>query len=199
MLTLGLAIVTTVPVNGLVQAKAAVNAPAAVASKIAFVNMQQAVTSCNEGKQESAALQQRFSAKQAALKTQDDELKKLKDDFQINGPKLNDEERTTRQRAIQDKQKVFERDYSDYQSEAQEAQQQAIDKIVKKMLPVLEKYLMDHGFTAAIDLSNPQIPVIWASKDSVITQQLVDAYNAQGSVASPATPPKPSGAGTPKR
>lgn len=197
---LSLAIVVASPVHSFAQA-ASSTAPASRPSKVAFVNVQQAVISCNEGKQEAAVLQQRFSAKQTALKTQDDELKKLKDDLQVAGDKLNEEERNSRARAIQDKQKAFERSYADYQAETQEAQQEAVNKIMKKMMPVLEKYLVDHGFTAAIDVSNPQIPVIWASKDSLITQELVDAYNAQGSGASAAAPVhKPAGStATPKR
>jgi outer membrane protein len=201
LLALSLAILTAFPVGSFAQAKAAGNSPSAGPSKIAFVNIQEAVITCNEGKQESAALQQRFTSKQAALKAQDDELKKLKDDFQAASSKLNDDERNARQRAIQDKQKIFERNYADYQSEAQEAQQDAINKIVKKMLPVLEKYLLANGYTAAIDVSNPQTPVIWVNKEATITEQLVNAYNAQGSASTPATqtPPRAAGgAATPK-
>lgn len=190
---LALAVIVLTPAFTMAQATSAVT-PASVPSKIAFVNLQEAVVSCNEGKQDAAALQQRFASKQAALKAQDDELKKLKDDLQTQGPKLNDDQRTARQRVIQDKQKAFERNYQDYQNETQEAQQDAINKIVKKMLPVLEKMTLSSGYTAVFDLSNPQAPIIWVKKDAVITQQLVDAYNAQA--AAPATPATtaPSGA-----
>lgn len=182
------------------QATAAVT-PAAVPSKIAFVNLQEAVITCNEGKQEAAVLMQRFSGKQSALKAQDDELKKLKDDFQAASAKLTDEERATRNRVIQDKQKAFDRNYADYQAEAQEAQQEAVNRIVKKMLPVLEKYVSGNGYTAVFDVSNPQnANVLWIRKDSMITQQIVDVYNAQSGVQAPAPggaappsapPPKP--------
>lgn len=179
------------------QATAAVTTPASVPSKIAFVDLQAAVSNCNEGKQEAAALMQRFSPKQNALKAQDDELKKLKDDFQAAGPKLNEDERAARLKVIQDKQKVFERNYADYQAESQEAQQDAVNRIVKKMLPVLEKYVSTNGYTAVFDVSNPQAPpVLWIRRESMITKQIVDAYNAESGVPPPApgtagTPPKP--------
>jgi outer membrane protein len=185
------------PSTSIAQATAAVSTPAAVPSKIAFVNLQEAVITCNEGKQEAAALMQRFSGKQSTLKAQDDELKKLKDDFQVNSSKLSEEERAARAKAIQDKQKVFDRSYADYQSETQEAQQEAVNRIVKKMLPILEKYVANNGYTAVFDVSNPQTaPVLWIRKDAMITQQIVDAYNAQ----SGAPPAAPGAAGaTPKR
>jgi outer membrane protein len=198
LLELGLAIIVGTPILSVAQATAAVTTPAAVPAKIAFVNLQEAVVACNEGKQDAAALQQRFSSKQAALKAKDDELKKLKDDFQVVSAKLNDEERNARLRVIQDKQKAFERSYADYQAETQEAQQDAVNKIVKKMLPVLEKYVTANGYTAVFDVSNPQTPVLWARKDAMITRQLVDAYNAQ-TAATPPVAPAPSGNAAPPK
>lgn len=191
LVALALAVVLLTPTFARAQAASAVT-PASVPSKIAFVNLQEAVVTCNEGKQDAAALQQRFTTKQAALKTQDDELKRLKDDLQAKGPSLNDEERNARTRVIQEKQKAFERNYQDYQNETQEAQQDAINKIMKKMLPVLEKIVLSAGYTAVFDVSNPQTPIIWVKKDAMITKQLVDAYNAQTAAPAPATP-APSG------
>lgn len=194
---LALAATLLTPVFSMAQATSAVSTPASVPSKIAFVNLQEAVVTCNEGKQDAAALQQRFSTKQNALKAQDDELKKLKDDLQAKGPSLNDEERNARARVIQDKQKAFERNYQDYQNETQEAQQDAINRIMKKMFPVLEKMVLSNGYTAVFDVSNPQTPVIWVKKEAMITKQLVDAYNAQTTASAPSAPaPATSGAAT---
>jgi outer membrane protein len=200
LLALSLTLAAFVPLYGFAQAAAAPATPAKGPSRIAFVNIQQAVFTCNEGKQEAAALQKRFSAREAALKQQNDELKKLKDDFQAVSAKLNDDDRNSRARTIQEKQKTFERDYADYQSEVQEAQQEAVSRILKKMMPVLEKYLVDNGYTAVFDVSNPQTPVLWARGDAMITKELVDAYNAQSAAttAAPAPTPRAAPAPTPK-
>lgn len=152
--------------------------PTPAPSKIAFVNLQEAVTTCNEGKQEAAALTQKFAAKKNTLKALDDELQKLKNDFQLVDAKLRDDERAARLKAIQDKQKVFERTYADFQAETQDAQQEAVGRIMKKMIPVLEKYVTAHGYTAVLDVANPQTPVVWVRKDAIITKQLVEAYDA---------------------
>jgi outer membrane protein len=152
--------------------------PTPAVSRIAFVNLQEAVTTCNEGKQEAAALTQKFAAKTNALKALDDELKKLKSDFQVVDTKVNDTERAARLKAIQDKQKILDRTYADFQAETQEAQQEAVGRIMKKMLPVLEKYATAHGYTAVLDVANPQTPVVWVRKDAIITKQLIEAYDA---------------------
>src|SRR5215467_503484 len=152
--------------------------PTPAPSKIAFVNLQEAVTTCNEGKQEAAALTQKFAVKKNALKAMDDELKKLKDDYQAADLKLNENERAARLKALQDKQKIFDRTYADYQAETQDAQQEAVNRIMKKMLPILERYVAANGYTAVLDVANPQTPVVWVRKDALITKQLIEAYNA---------------------
>jgi outer membrane protein len=197
LLALSLTLVAFTPLYGFAQAAPA---PAKSPTRIAFVNIQEAVFTCNEGKQEAAALQKRFSAKQAALKQQDDELKKLKDDLQAQGAKLSDDERGTRTRTIQEKQKTFERNYSDYQAEVQEAQQEAVNRILKKMMPVLEKYMTENGYTAVFDVSNPQTAALWVRADSIVTKQLIEAYNAQPAATAPAatSPATPRATPTPK-
>src|SRR5215813_3167163 len=183
------AVVISMSSSALAQAVAAVTTPASVPSKIAFVNLQEAVINCNEGKQEAAALQQKFAGRQSALKAQDDEVKFLKQEYQAVSANLSEEERNARTRNIQEKQKAFERSYADYQAEIQEAQQEALNRIVKKLLPVVEKYATANGYTAVFDVSNPQTPVVWIRKDSMITKQVVDAYNAETAAATPSVAP----------
>src|SRR5438105_3859592 len=115
-------------------------APAPAASKIGFVNIQEAVVTCNEGKKETTAMEQKFAAQQNALKAQDEELKKLKQDFQAVNQKLSDAERNSRARTIDTKQKALQRAADDYQNEVQQSQQEAMARIYKKMEPVLQKY-----------------------------------------------------------
>src|SRR5262249_44590604 len=95
-----------------------------------------------------------------------------------------------------EKQKAFERSYADYQAEIQEAQQEALNRIVKKLLPVVEKYATANGYTAVFDVSNPQTPVVWIRREAMITKQVVEAYNAETAAAAPVPVPPPSVAPT---
>jgi hypothetical protein len=62
------------------------------------------------------------------------------------------------------------------------------------MLTVLQKYAESHGYAVVLDVSNPQTsPVLWATQTTVITKDLVDAYNAENPVAG-APAAKPAGA-----
>jgi outer membrane protein len=172
-------------------------------SKIGVVNMQEAIITSNEGKKEFDALQQKFGPKQAELKGQSDELDGLTKTFQAQGPKLNDDERATRTKEIEAKQKVLQRNYEDAQAEFQQAEQEVVNRVGQKMLTVLEKYANANGFAVVLDVSSPQSPVLIANQGTIITKELVDAYNAENGVAAPAAKPAaaktPAPAPTPKK
>src|SRR5579864_2848121 len=177
-------------------------APAAGSSagnKVGIVSIQDAIANTNEGKKELEALQQKFSPRQAALQSQNDDLENLKKQLQAQGDKLSDEERNNRVRAATEKQKTLQRNYEDFQGEVQAAEQEILNRLGKKMLDVLEKYARDNGYAVVMDVSNPQTPVLYANPGTNITKPLIEAYNAASPVAAPAakpasTPARPSGA-----
>src|ERR1700759_429726 len=163
-------------------------APAATAAgseKVGIVSIQDAIANTNEGKKELDALQQKYAPRQAALQSQNDEIEKLKKDLQAQGDKLNEEERNTRVRSAADKQKTFQRNYEDFQNEVQQAEQEILNRLGKKMLEVMEKYAKDNGYAVILDVSTQQSPVLYANPGTNITKGLVDAYNASSPVAAP--------------
>lgn len=168
-------------------------------NKVGIVSIQDAIANTNEGKKELEALQQKFSPRQAALQSQNDELENLKKQLQAQGDKLSDEERNNRVRSATEKQKTLQRNYEDFQGEVQAAEQEILNRLGKKMLDVLEKYAHDNGYAVVMDVSNPQTPVLYANPGTNITKPLIEAYNAASGVAAPApkpanTPARPSGA-----
>lgn len=196
---LGLGLSTLFTASSLAQAAAApASAPSGSATaspttpsptKIGIVNIQEAIISTNEGKKELEVLQQKFSPKQAELKNMNDEVENLKKTFQAQSDKLNDEERNTRAKEIEAKQKNLQRSYEDAQNDFQQAEQEMINRIGGKMLATLEKYAKANGYAVVLDVSNPQTPVLWANQGTVITKELVDAYNTANPSAAPAAKP----------
>ena len=175
-------------------------APAnAAGNKVAIVNIQEAIANTNEGKKELDALQQRFTPKQGELKTQNDEVENLKKQLQAQSDKLSDDERANRVKTLEIKQKALQRNFEDAQNEFQQAEQEVVNRLGKKMLDVLEKYAKNNGYAMVLDVSSQQTPVLYASPGSNITKELVDAYNTEVPVAAPAAkpaasnPPRPSG------
>lgn len=168
---------------------AATGAPAPTTTKIGVVNIQDAILATEEGKKEFDALQQKFTPKQAELKNLNDEIENLKKQYQSQGDKLSDDEKNTRAKVIDTKQKSLQRNYEDAQAEFQQAEQEVVNRIGAKMLKTLEKYAPANGFSIVLDVSNPQTsPVLWATQGNVITKELVDAYNVENPVAGAGKP-----------
>lgn len=207
ILALGLGLSMAFGTGAFAQGAAApAGAPAATAgpvpTKIGVVNIQQAIGESAEGKKDIDVLQKRFDPKQAELKGLSDDVENLKKQYQAQADKLSDEEKSSRAKAIDTKQKSFQRNLEDAQAEFQQAQQDVINRIGAKMLVVLEKYAAANNYAVVLDVSNPQTsPVLWATQGTVITKELVDAYNAENpaGAAAPAAKPASGAAGTAQR
>lgn len=159
--------------------------PGPAPTKIGIVNIQDAIVATNEGKKDFDALQAKFTPKQTELKALNDEVENLKKQFQAQSDKLTDEERASRAKTIEAKQKTLQRNYDDAQTEFQQAEQEVVNRIGTKMLTVLEKYAKTNSYAVILDVSNPQTPVLWANQGTIITKELVDAYNTDNPVAAP--------------
>jgi len=160
------------------------NAAPTTTTKIGIVHIQDAIVATNEGKKEFEALEQRFNPKQAELKALNDEVENMKKQYAAQSDKLSDDEKASRAKAIDSKQKSLQRSYEDAQAEFQQAEQEVVSRIGGKMMKVLEKYAAANGYSIVLDVSNPQTsPVLWATQTNVITKELVDAYNAEHPVA----------------
>lgn len=173
---------------------ASAQAPAAGAggNKIGVIDIQRAILATNEGRRDFEALTKKFEPKQAELKTLNDEVEGLKKALTAQGDKLNDDERNNRARIIQQKEKNLQRLLEDAQTDFQTQQNELGQRIGQKMVQVIENYARANGIALVVDGSNPQSGLIWASEQTNISQQIVDAYNAQSGVAAPPpSAPKP--------
>lgn len=187
-------------------AQAAAAAPTAdpgpAGTKIGVVDLQAAIQNTNEGKKETDTLEAKFGGKQNELKTLNDEIERLKKEYQAQEKTLSDTAKTEKLKAIETKTKTLQRSADDFQSEVQQAEQEIIGRLGQKMLTVLDKYAKANGYAVVVDVSNPQTPVVFAAQANNITKQLIDTYNAESGVAAPkagATTTRPAPAPTPKK
>jgi outer membrane protein len=192
ILALALGVLTASTVALSQSESVAAGSPVASSPRIGIVGLQEAIAATNDGQKEMDALQKRFAPKQTELKALNDELENLKKQFQARGDKISDEERANQGKALEIKQKTLQRNYEDYQNEAQQAEAEVLSRLSGKMLSVLKKYASTNGYSVILDASNQQSPVLWFSNTTNITKQLVDAYNAEAPLA-PSPKPKPAG------
>jgi len=166
-------------------------APAGPA-KIAVINWELAVAQTNEGQRDFADLQKKYAPKEATLKTLNDEIETLTKELQGQGPTLSDVERANRSKAIDDKKKQLDRETEDLRNDGQQDMQDLFSGLQAKVYDVMQSYVEQQGFTLVLDISQQQTPVLYANSATVITKQIIDAYNLKSGV--PAPPAQPAAA-----
>ncbi len=172
-------------------------APQAIPAKIALVAFEQAVFATNEGQRAVQDVQKKYEPKKAQIDTLSQEVDSLKKQLQSAPATLPDEERATRLKNIDTKEKQLNRDAEDAQTAYNADLQESYGKVAAKVSVTLKDYVAKNGYTLLLDVSNQQSNVMWAVPSTDVTQAVVTAYNASSGVAAP-TPSAPS-APTPAR
>jgi Skp family chaperone for outer membrane proteins len=176
-------------------APAAAVAPQAVPAKIALIEYEQVAAATNEGQHAIQGVQTKFAPKKAQIDTQSTEVDSLKKQLQSAPATLTDQERSSRLRTIDTKEKQLQRDAEDAQTAYNADLQEALGKVAQKLGPTVVKYVQENGYTMLLDISQQQggVSVMWAQPGTDISQAIITAYNASSGVAAPApSAPTPS-------
>ena len=178
------------------QPSAAPVAPQAIPAKIALVAFEQAVFATNEGQRAVQDVQKKYEPKKSQIDGLSQEVDSLKKQLQSAPATLSDEERQTRLKSIDTKEKQLTRDAEDAQTAYNADLQEAYAKVAQKVSVTTKNYVQQNGFTLLLDVSNQQSAVMWALQNTDVTQAVVDAYNTTSGVAAP--PPSAPSAGRPR-
>jgi outer membrane protein len=178
---------------------AAAQTPAAAApagpAKIAVIAFQAAVGNTNEFQRNFADLQKKFAPRQTQLQALGDEIDTLTKQLQKQGNELNESERASRAKVIDEKNKQAKRMLEDAQNDFQQEMAEMNNGVSSKVYDVLVSYAQQQGYTVVLDEGQQQqqaIPVVlWASAPTDITKAIVEAYNVKSGVPAP-PPPAPS-------
>ena len=186
-------------------AAAAAVAPQAIPAKIAIIEYEQVAAATNEGQRLLQELQTKYTPQKTKLDALAAEIDSLQKQLQAAPATMTDEERASRARAIDTKQKQYQRDGDDATTAYNADVQDAIGKVAQKLGPVVMKYVQQNGYTMLLDNNGQQqggLTLMWAVGGIDISQAIVDAYNASSGVAAPppsapsATRPRPTAPAT---
>ena len=180
------------------QAQSSPPSASASAGKIGVISVRQAIASTAEGKQAGAELQSQFSARQNELESLQKQINDLRQRLDASAGKLSPEEQARLQREGEVKTRQAQRKQDEYQEDVNAAQADVFDRIGRKMMDVLDRYARENGYVAVLDSSAQNTPILFASTNIDITQDIVRLYDQAypvrggGAAASPSTPaPKP--------
>ncbi len=158
-------------------------------SKIAIINMQDAVMRTQEGQKLARELQEKYGPTQQRLETQQQEIVNLRDQLSRGANTMSDEVRRKLTREIQTKERSMQRDVEDARQEFNDTQQKAAGAMFQKMVAVIDKHAKTNGFSIVFDISAPQSPVLFALNEILITNDVIALYDQENPVAAaPAAP-----------
>ena len=169
-------------------------AAASPSEKVGVISIQAAIAGTAEGKQAVAQLQSQFAPRTSELQNMQKQIEDVRARLQAGETTLSDEEKARLTREGDQLTRSFQRKQQEFQDDSNDAQQDLINRIGRKMIEVLDKYAKDNGYSVVLDTSSQQTPVIYASNQVDVTQEIVRLYDQSYPVkagSASTTPSKP--------
>jgi|SRR5215467_1655597 len=164
-------------------------APASSTSgKVGVINIRGAIGNTAEGKQASAELQSQFASRQTELENLNKQINDLRQRLGACEGKCSQDEIARLTQQGQKATQRFDRLNNELNEDVQSAQGEVIDRIGRKMVDVLDKYSRENGYTVVLDSSAQNTPILFASTQIDVTQDIVRLYDAAYPVKAGAAP-----------
>src|SRR5260370_1858347 len=118
-----------------------------------------------------------------------------KEGLQGRGKKVSQEEEARLRQQGQRLTQRLDRMNTEYQEDVNAAQADVIDRIGRKMVDVLDRYSRENGYVVVLDSSAQNTPILYASTQIDVTQDIVrlydQAYPVKAGTSTPAKPAAP--------
>jgi len=171
--------------------------PAQSVGKVGVINIQAAIASTAEGKQAAAELQSQFTPRMNDLQNTQKRIEDLRSRLQTGQSTLSDEEKARLTREGDQLTRTLQRKQQELQDDTNDAQQEVVNRIGRKLVDILNKYSKENGYAVILDDSSQQTPVLYAANQIDVTQDIIRLYDQNYPVknatsAAPTTPaPRP--------
>jgi outer membrane protein len=185
------------PAPAPVQAPAA---PAAVPTKVAVINLSEAMARTKEGQKAAAEINSKFGPKKAEFDKRQTDIEQLTDRLNKGRATMSDDAQKLLSTDIQNKSKDLKRFGEDSQTEMDNDEAKITQELQMKMGPILQNYAIQSNFAVVIDVGQ-QSPVLWYASATNITDVMVALYDqahpvkdeapAAKTAAAPAAPKPP--------
>lgn len=163
------------------------------ATKVAIINIQDAITRTQEGQSLIQELQKKYEPRSKEIEGINQAINDLRAQLNKGANTMSEEARRDLTRQIQTKEKAAQRTVEDARGEFNQEQQTIFNDVGGKLMAVIDKFSKDNGFAIVLDISSPQSPVLYAVNEVNITNDVIQAYDAANPAAAPAAAAPPAG------
>jgi outer membrane protein len=149
-------------------------------SKLAFLDVDRAVVSTQEGKKNLDEFQKAYEAKAKEVQDKQDALNKAMNEFQAQQVTLSDEKREERQSQLDEQTTGLNRLKEDHQKFLERRRAQIINAILGKMQPIIADYAKKNTFTAVFVIQQQMLAFVDPASD--ITSEIIKLYDTANPV-----------------
>jgi outer membrane protein len=148
-----------------------------VANRVALIDFQVAILQTEEGKQAKAKIEKEVDSRKKELLSQQQELKKLEDDFEAKRSVLSEDEKASRTRDLQTKFMAFQRSQVTLDQEVRQKEMQETQKIFQKLSSLVNEYAKKHNYDLVFERGAGAVVYPAQDPNSDITNEIVSLYN----------------------
>src|SRR6202167_5463067 len=138
-------------------------ATAAASGKVGVIDVHVAITSTAEGKQAAAELQSQFAPRQTELSNMQKQMEDIQNRLRTGQTTLSDDEKARLQREGDQLTRTFQRKQQEDSDDLNDAQQEVVNRIGRKMMDVLAKFSRENGYALILDSGSQQTPVVFSA------------------------------------
>jgi outer membrane protein len=178
------------------QASAAPAGNVTLPTKVAIIDIRNAIMATKEGSAQGAAVNLKYQPKKDEFDKRQRDVQLLQDQLKKGSATMSDDAKAKIERDIDGKTKALQRDTQDTSTDYEEEMGKMYNELGNKMLEIIQQYSYQNGYAVVLDVSNQQTPVIWAAPSANITADIIKLYDqahpgTPGAAApKPQTPPK---------
>ena len=146
-----------------------------VFASYATIDMQLALETVKDGINAKTKLEKEFKDKQKMLKTREDEIKKMTEDYRLKAPAMNDSTRAQKEQEIQKKMAEFQNIMQQAQSQMQQREIQLTKPIIDSIKLTI-KEISEKGKYDMVYEKN-QSGIFYSKETKDITNEVIARYN----------------------
>lgn len=161
-------------------------------AKVGAINFQAAIAGTAEGKQDAAQLQSQFAPRQNELASIQKQIDDLNTKLRTGQSTLSDDEKNRIQGQISQLTQSGQRKQQDLSDDMTAAEQDFVQQIGSKMVPLVDKYAQQNGFAMVLDEGSQQSVVVFAAPEVDITQSIISLFDSTYPVKGGSTAPSSS-------
>ena len=141
--------------------------------KVAWVDLQKALTQVSDGKAAKSKLEKLVKSKQGEFDKKQDDVKRLKDELETQGAMMKDDLKRQKVQDYQRKLMELQEYYMANQKELAEEEQKLTKPILERFERILQKLGKDEGYTMIIE----KAAVVYAAPTVELTDRLIKEFN----------------------